>query len=119
MLVDSLVVRSKYPSCKLIPTVIRYVVNDIVFKFAEESKLNLGEDGDEKAAKIAGADLTGLIAHYSCDVPDIYFPMTVLVDFCGFRGFLCFHILPADSLSYCNVKAANIQRSSPRNSNVT
>lgn len=88
-----------------------------MFKFAVESHLKLGEDGDEKAAKIAGADLTGLIAYHSCEASDICFPMTALVDFCGFRGFYS-SVLSVDPFSYCNVKVANIQSTSPRNSNV-
>ena len=41
---------------------------------------------DEKAAKLAGNDLKGLIAYENCAVEDIHLPFTTIVDFLGFRG---------------------------------
>ncbi|MDP2437556.1 MAG: hypothetical protein Q8P67_17575 [archaeon] len=97
----------------------KYVVNQILFKFAVDFKGLYG--GDHGAAKAAGQELKGLIAYYryddafsiqlefpqffeiyftfffplqnSCGVPQLLVPLMALVDYMGFR-MIAISILP-------------------------
>jgi hypothetical protein len=40
----------------------------------------------EKAAKLAGNDLQGLIRYFNLNIAGLYLPMTAIVDYLGFRG---------------------------------
>jgi hypothetical protein len=60
-------------------------VNSILFKFAVATHSIYGGD-DEKAAKMAGNDLQGLISYFNCNIAGLYLPMTAIVDYMGFRG---------------------------------
>jgi hypothetical protein len=63
----------------------KFLVKNILFKFATaESKHELF-DSTEVAAKVAGHDLKGLIQYFNLGVDLLHFPLMVLVDYLGFR----------------------------------
>lgn len=61
----------------------KYVVKNILFKFALDKNELYGSD--EAAAKAAGHDLLGLIHYFNIGIPDLHFPLMALVDFMGYR----------------------------------
>eukprot|EP01102_Stenamoeba_stenopodia_P007672 TRINITY_DN2166_c0_g4_i2.p1 TRINITY_DN2166_c0_g4~~TRINITY_DN2166_c0_g4_i2.p1 ORF type:complete len:974 (+),score=252.47 TRINITY_DN2166_c0_g4_i2:436-3357(+) len=61
----------------------KYVVHNIMFKFAVDVTGMLGSD--YVAAKVAGNELKGLISYFNCGVPDLHVPLMALVDYLGFR----------------------------------
>lgn len=71
----------------------KYLVNNILFKFALDFKGLYG--GDHGAAKAAGQELKGLIAYYSCGVAELRVPLMALVDYMGFR-LIAISVLPVN-----------------------
>ena len=69
----------------------KYVVGNILFKFAMDSHSLLGSD--YAAAKVAGHELKGLMSVFSCQVPGISCPLMCLLDYRGFR-LIAMSILP-------------------------
>ncbi|PRP83340.1 hypothetical protein PROFUN_09321 [Planoprotostelium fungivorum] len=65
----------------------KYVVNNILFKFAVDEKNGIFGGDDAQAAKdqVAGHDLKGLISVYNCNISGLSLPMMVLIDYKGFR----------------------------------
>eukprot|EP01091_Cochliopodium_minus_P016198 TRINITY_DN5993_c0_g1_i1.p1 TRINITY_DN5993_c0_g1~~TRINITY_DN5993_c0_g1_i1.p1 ORF type:complete len:1174 (+),score=399.27 TRINITY_DN5993_c0_g1_i1:76-3597(+) len=63
----------------------KYIVNNILFKFAVDHHKLLGENGDAYAAKIAGHELKGLKAFFNLNFSGISFPLMSLIDYKGFR----------------------------------
>jgi hypothetical protein len=61
----------------------KYVVHNILFKFAVDVTGMLGSD--YVAAKVAGNELRGLITYFNAGVPDLHVPLMALVDYLGFR----------------------------------
>ena len=60
----------------------KYIVNNILFKFAVDNGLY----GSEYAAmKVAGHELKGLNAYLDCHHPDLCVPLMALIDYMGFR----------------------------------
>lgn len=62
----------------------KYYVHGIYFKFAVDSTIKL-YGADDGAMKVAGHELRHLIQVFNCWIKDIYLPMSVLVDYRGFR----------------------------------
>lgn len=69
-------------------------MNGILFKFARDWKQIYG--GDSNAAKAAGHELLCIRSVLQLDVPDIFTPLTTLVDYAGFR-ITAVSLLPIDS----------------------
>ncbi len=77
---------------------LKFIVQNILFKFAiDHMDLyrtnfidNNGIDkrrygSDEAAAKVAGHDLRGLTHYFECGIEDLCVPLTMLLDYRGFR----------------------------------
>jgi hypothetical protein len=62
----------------------KYIVNNILFKFAVDQD-HLFRGDDAAAAKVAGHDLKSLISVLNCDLPGLSVPMMLLLDYKGFR----------------------------------
>lgn len=77
----------------------KYIVNNILFKFAVDTKGLYGSE--HAAAKVAGHELKGLSNYIQCDIDGLCFPMMCLVDFMGFRLVaMTFLPLGKDSIVY-------------------
>jgi hypothetical protein len=61
----------------------KYICNNIVFKFAVDSKGLYC--GDQNAMKAAGHDLRNMIQLFELGLPKICFPLMCTIDWCGFR----------------------------------
>eukprot|EP01119_Soliformovum_irregulare_P021101 TRINITY_DN6964_c0_g1_i1.p1 TRINITY_DN6964_c0_g1~~TRINITY_DN6964_c0_g1_i1.p1 ORF type:complete len:1087 (+),score=286.12 TRINITY_DN6964_c0_g1_i1:199-3459(+) len=61
----------------------KYYVHGIYFKFAVDSEHLYG--GDEGAMKVAGHELRHLITVFNCWIKEFTVPMTILLDYRGFR----------------------------------
>eukprot|EP01102_Stenamoeba_stenopodia_P010457 TRINITY_DN3150_c0_g1_i4.p1 TRINITY_DN3150_c0_g1~~TRINITY_DN3150_c0_g1_i4.p1 ORF type:complete len:699 (+),score=110.12 TRINITY_DN3150_c0_g1_i4:139-2097(+) len=72
----------------------KYIIHNILFKFAVDDKGVYGGN-DAAAAKAAGHDLKGLQSYVNCDIPGICTPFMVLVDYRGFR-LIAMSILPIE-----------------------
>jgi len=75
----------------------KYLVQNILFKFAYDAHGMLGSD--YAAAKVAGNELKGLISYYNCGIRQLCVPLMALVDYMGFR-LIAMSLLPLDSLIY-------------------
>ena len=63
----------------------KYLIKNILFKFATaESKHGLF-NSTTVAAKVAGHDLKGLMLYFNLGIDLLHFPLMVLVDYLGFR----------------------------------
>mmetsp|Transcript_6269 Transcript_6269/g.8328 ORF Transcript_6269/g.8328 Transcript_6269/m.8328 type:complete len:1027 (+) Transcript_6269:734-3814(+) len=62
----------------------KYVIHNIIFKFATAGRHGLYSD-DAHAAKVTAHELKGLTCYFNCNIQDLCFPMMVLVDYRGFR----------------------------------
>mmetsp|Transcript_45725 Transcript_45725/g.115084 ORF Transcript_45725/g.115084 Transcript_45725/m.115084 type:complete len:937 (+) Transcript_45725:35-2845(+) len=69
----------------------KYVVHNILFKFAVDSNGLLGSDF--AAAKLAGNELRGLICFLNAGVKQLCVPIMALVDYLGFR-LIAMSVLP-------------------------
>jgi hypothetical protein len=69
----------------------KYVVHNILFKFAVDNRGLFGSD--YAAAKVAGNELRGLISYFNCRIEDLNVPLMALVDYRGFR-LIAMSILP-------------------------
>lgn len=58
----------------------KYIVHNILFKFALDSHGVFGGN-DESAAKVAGLELKGLQAYLSSQTPDLCYPLMALIDY--------------------------------------
>jgi len=76
----------------------KYVINNILYKFALDSH-NLFQGSDYAAAKVAGAELKGLISYFSLEDPDLCLPLMALVDYRGFR-LIAMSVLPLSAGSH-------------------
>lgn len=72
----------------------KFVVHNILFKFAVDHKNIYGSDFS--AAKAAGNELRGLMCYFNCGIPDINVPLMALVDYRGFR-LTAMSLLPVDT----------------------
>lgn len=77
----------------------KYIVNNILFKFAVDYHGLFGND--YSAAKAAGNELRGLIGYFNCEIPELNVPLMALVDYRGFR-LIAMSILPVspDTIIY-------------------
>jgi len=75
----------------------KYIVQDILFKFAVDSH-NLFDGDDWAAAKVAGHERKGLVCYFSLGLPDVCVPLMAIVDYRGFR-LIAISLLPIHSLS--------------------
>jgi len=75
----------------------KYRVNNIIFKFAVDDKGLYGSD--YAAAKVAGAELKGLMAYFNLGLKGICLPVMALLDYRGFR-LIAMSILPIKRLIY-------------------
>lgn len=69
----------------------KYIVHNILFKFAVDSAGLYGSD--YAAAKVAGHELKGLIQYFNTSLPELCVPLMALVDYGGFR-LIAMSILP-------------------------
>lgn len=69
----------------------KYIVNNILFKFAVDSHGLYGSD--YAASKVAGHELKGLLAYFNLGIRDLCLPLMALIDYRGFR-LLAMSILP-------------------------
>ena len=72
----------------------KFVVHNILFKFAVDHKNIYGSD--YSAAKAAGNELRGLMCYFNASIPDINVPLMALVDYRGFR-LTAMSLLPVDT----------------------
>jgi hypothetical protein len=72
----------------------KFVVHNILFKFAVDHKNIYGSDFS--AAKAAGNELRGLMCYFNTGIPDINVPLMALVDYRGFR-LTAMSLLPVDT----------------------
>lgn len=77
----------------------KYVVHNILFKFAVDYNELFGND--YSAAKAAGNELRGLISYFNCGIKELNVPLMALVDYRGFR-LIALSILPVtpDTIIY-------------------
>jgi hypothetical protein len=75
---------------------VKYRVNNILFKFAINSRGMYGDD--YAASKVAGHELKSLISYVNCEVKDLHFPLMALVDYRGYR-ILAMSVLPINKHS--------------------
>ncbi|KAL6050026.1 Clu domain-containing protein [Balamuthia mandrillaris] len=61
----------------------KFISDGIFFKLATDWKGLYG--GDAAAMKAAGHELIGLKAYFQCGVKGLYVPLTVVIDYCGYR----------------------------------
>ena len=76
-------------------------MNDILFKFARDWKQIYC--GDSNAAKAAGHELLCIRSVLQLDAPDIFTPLTTLVDCAGFRV-TAVSLLPIDSTTLGKIR---------------
>ena len=76
-------------------------MNSILFKFACNWKQIYG--GDSNAAKAAGHELLCIRSVLQLDAPDIFTPLTTLVDYAGFR-ITAVSLLPIDSTTLGKIR---------------
>mmetsp|Transcript_17467 Transcript_17467/g.52245 ORF Transcript_17467/g.52245 Transcript_17467/m.52245 type:complete len:1232 (+) Transcript_17467:129-3824(+) len=96
-----IIITERYMAKKTIPSVSmgglaggeKYIVHDILFKFACDSQGIYGSDF--AANKVAGHELKGLMAYYNVS-KDLCFPLMALVDFMGFRV-IALSVLPINN----------------------
>tara|TARA_R110002050_G_C8839155_1_gene505827 strand:- start:85 stop:732 length:648 start_codon:yes stop_codon:yes gene_type:complete len=69
----------------------KYIVNNIMFKFAVDSHDIYGDD--RWAAKAAGLELLGYCAYFNTHIPGLSLPLVAVVDFMGYR-LICESVLP-------------------------
>jgi hypothetical protein len=62
----------------------KYIVHNIVFKFAVDSS-NLFDGSNWAAAKVAKHELKGLMCYFNLCIPNVFTPLMALVDYKGFR----------------------------------
>jgi tetratricopeptide (TPR) repeat protein len=67
----------------------------LLFKFAVDSHGLYGGD-NIAAGKVAGHELKGLLSYFGCGLPDVYFPLMMLLDYRGFR-LIAMSVLPIGS----------------------
>jgi hypothetical protein len=72
----------------------KFVVHNILFKFAVDHKNIYGSDFS--AAKAAGNELRGLMCYFNTSIPDLNVPLMALVDYRGFR-LTAMSLLPVDT----------------------
>jgi hypothetical protein len=72
----------------------KFVVHNILFKFAVDHKNIYGSDFS--AAKAAGNELRGLMCYFNTGILDINVPLMALVDYRGFR-LTAMSLLPVDT----------------------
>ena len=72
----------------------KFVVHNILFKFAIDHKNIYGSDFS--AAKAAGNELRGLMCYFNSSISDIHVPLMALVDYRGFR-LTAMALLPVDT----------------------
>ena len=91
---------------------VKYLVNNILFKFAVDNGLY---GSDYAAMKVAGHELKGLQHYLSCDIPELCFPMIGLVDFLGFR-LIAITLLPLgkNSMLYGTADAGKTIHDNPK-----
>ena len=63
----------------------KFISQGIVFKLAVANKIGKYQMQRAQSSKVSGHELRSLVQLYQCREPNLIFPMTVLVDFCGFR----------------------------------
>eukprot|EP01100_Stratorugosa_tubuloviscum_P002729 TRINITY_DN1648_c0_g1_i1.p1 TRINITY_DN1648_c0_g1~~TRINITY_DN1648_c0_g1_i1.p1 ORF type:complete len:984 (-),score=453.01 TRINITY_DN1648_c0_g1_i1:328-3279(-) len=73
----------------------KYLVQNILFKFAVDVS-NVFDGNNEAAAKMAGHDLRGLIACFSVQISQLYYPLCALFDYRGHR-LIAMTLLPISS----------------------
>lgn len=73
----------------------KYIVHNILFKFALDTEGLFGGD-DAAAAKVAGLELKGLQSYANCNIPGLCLPLMALVDYRGFR-LIAMSVLPISS----------------------
>lgn len=72
----------------------KFVVHNILFKFAVDHKNIYGSDFS--AAKAAGNELRGLMCYFNTTITDLHVPLMALVDYRGFR-LTAMSLLPVDT----------------------
>lgn len=72
----------------------KFVVHNILFKFAIDHKNIYGSDFS--AAKAAGNELRGLMCYFNSSISEIHVPLMALVDYRGFR-LIAMALLPVDT----------------------
>lgn len=80
----------------------KYLVQNIVFKFAVDQEVSPGSwmyggasPCDEAAMKAASNELTGLVHVFKCALPALHLPLAALIDLKGYR-LAAFALLPID-----------------------
>ncbi len=83
----------------------KYLVQNIVFKFAVDQEVSPGSwmyggasPCDEAAMKAASNELTGLVHVFKCALPGLHLPLAALIDLKGYR-LAAFALLPIDKTS--------------------
>ena len=71
----------------------KFIVNGILFEFARDSN----------AAKAAGHELLCIRSVLQLDAPDVFTPLTTLVDYAGFR-ITAVSLLPIDSTTLGKIR---------------
>lgn len=93
----------------------KYLVGNVLFKFAVDSSNIFGGD-DAMAIKVAGHELKGVSAAFNAWLPDFSVPLLSLVDYRGFR-LIGMTLLPIsrDTLVYgsCDAGRTIVQKASP------
>jgi hypothetical protein len=105
---------------------LKYVVHSIMFKFCQDIHLrsgtkNLWMYGYEKvnndaAISACGRELVALNAMFSCNIPELHFPLMAAIDYRGYR-LLAISLLPVkrDTLEYGSDDAGTtVHNSNPR-----
>eukprot|EP01133_Synstelium_polycarpum_P016333 gene16333-19429_t len=74
----------------------KYIVRNVLFKFAGGSSPNSGGNGEWGGAKVGGQELKGCMATLNSPIHGICVPLMALVDFMGFR-LIAMSVLPISS----------------------
>lgn len=77
---------------------LKFIVQNILFKFAIDYFDLYGSD--DAAAKVAGHDLRGLTHYFECGIEDLCVPLTMLLDYRGFR-LICQAVMPISQDTIC------------------
>jgi hypothetical protein len=77
---------------------VKFIVQNILFKFAIDYFDLYGSD--DAAAKVAGHDLRGLTHYFECGIEDLCVPLTMLLDYRGFR-LICQAVMPISQDTIC------------------